>query len=63
MCYYISNSRVIAVCMNAMGVNPQENTDNVSILLRYENGTNAVINYFANGSKSYAKERIEVFAQ
>ena len=63
LCSYISNSRVIAVCMNAMGVNPQENTDNVSILLRYENGTNAVINYFANGSKSYAKERIEVFAQ
>src|SRR5690606_32080100 len=23
----------------------------------------AVINYFANGSKSYAKERIEVFSQ
>ena len=49
--------------MNAMGENPQENTDNVSILLRYENGSNAVINYFANGSKSYPKERIEVFSQ
>lgn len=24
---------------------------------------NAVINYFANGSKSYAKERVEVFSQ
>ena len=32
-------------------------------LLKYENGTNAVINYFANGSKSYQKERVEVFAQ
>ena len=29
----------------------------------FENGTNAVINYFANGSKSYAKERVEVFSQ
>lgn len=49
--------------MNAMGENPQENTDNASILLKYENGSNAVINYFSNGSKSYAKERIEVFSQ
>lgn len=63
LCSYLAGSRVSAVCMNAMGENPQENTDNVSILLKYENGTNAVINYFANGSKSYQKERIEVFSQ
>ena len=63
LCSAIAGSNVKAVCMNAMGENPQENTDNASILLRYENGTNAVINYFANGSKAYAKERLEVFAQ
>ena len=63
LCSYIADSKVVGVCMNAMGENPQENTDNVSILLRYENGSNAVINYFANGSKSYPKERIEVFSQ
>ena len=63
LCSYLAGSKVIAVCMNAMGENPQENTDNATILLKYENGTNAVINYFANGSKSYPKERIEVFAQ
>lgn len=63
LCSYIAGSKVTAVCMNALGENPEENTDNVSILLRYENGTNAVINYFANGSKSYAKERVEVFSQ
>jgi predicted dehydrogenase len=49
--------------MNALGINPAEHTDNVSILLKYENGSNAVINYFANGSKAYSKERIEVFSQ
>jgi predicted dehydrogenase len=49
--------------MNALGKQPNENTDNASILLKYENGTNAVINYFANGSKSYSKERLEVFSQ
>ena len=63
LCSYFAGSKVVSVCMNAMGENPQENTDNASILLRYENGTNAVINYFANGSKSYPKERVEVFSQ
>jgi predicted dehydrogenase len=63
LCSYLAGSKVVAVCMNALGENPQENSDNASILLRYANGTNAVINYFANGSKAYAKERIEVFAQ
>lgn len=63
LCSFLADSRVIAVCMNALGENPQENTDNVSILLKYENGTNAVVNYFANGSKAYAKERVEVFSQ
>lgn len=62
LCSYIAGSRVVSVCMNALGPEPQENTDNASILLRYENGSNAVINYFANGSKSYAKERVEVFS-
>ena len=63
LCTYFAGSKVVSVCMNAMGVNPQEHTDNASILLKYENGTNAVINYFANGSKSYSKERLEVFSQ
>ena len=63
LCSYLIGSKVIAVCMNAMGVNPTENTDNASILLKYENGSNAVINYFANGSKGYSKERVEVYSQ
>lgn len=60
---YLTGSKVAAVCMNAMGTNPAENTDNASILLQYENGSTGVINYFANGSKAYAKERIEVYSQ
>lgn len=63
LCSYLTDSKVVAVCMNAMGENPEENTDNASILLRYEDGSNAVINYFANGSKAYSKERIEVYSQ
>jgi predicted dehydrogenase len=60
---FLTNSQVVSVCMNAMGKHPMDNTDNATIMLKYENGTNAVINYFANGSKSYSKERIEVYHQ
>lgn len=62
LCVYLSGSEVKSVCMNALGENPEENTDNASILLRFKNGSNAVINYFANGAKSYSKERVELFS-
>ena len=60
---YLSGSLVESVVMNAMGQNPAENTDNGSILLKYKNGSTGTINYFANGNKSYSKERIEVYSQ
>lgn len=60
---FLTQSKVKAVCMNAMGNNPFENTDNASILLKYENGSTGVINYFSNGSKAYSKERVEVYSQ
>jgi predicted dehydrogenase/NADPH:quinone reductase-like Zn-dependent oxidoreductase len=60
---FLTGSRVKAVCMNAMGINPEENSDNASILLKMENGSTGIINYFANGSKAYSKERVEVFSQ
>lgn len=60
---YLTGSKIKAVCMNALGENPAENTDNASILVKMENGSTGVVNYFSNGSKSYAKERLEVFSQ
>lgn len=63
LCTYLADSKIKAVCMNAMGQSPKDNVDNASILIKYENGTNAVINYFSNGNKSYGKERIELFTQ
>ncbi|RYF74727.1 MAG: Gfo/Idh/MocA family oxidoreductase, partial [Cytophagaceae bacterium] len=60
---YLTGSYVTAVCMNAMGKHPSETTDSASILLRYDNGATGVINYFANGSKAYAKERLEIYSQ
>ncbi len=60
---YLTGSEIISVCMNAMGEDPQENVDNASIILKFKNGSNAVVNYFANGSKSYSKERVEVYSR
>lgn len=58
---FISGSLVKSVCMNSLGVTPKENTDNASILLKFENGDQGIINYFSNGNKSYSKERLEVY--
>ena len=60
---YLTGSQVTSVVMNAMGINPEENTDNAVITLKFANGSQGVINYFSNGSKEYAKERIEIFSQ
>jgi predicted dehydrogenase len=60
---FLTGSRVVSVCMNAMGLQPNETTDSASLLLRYQNGSTGVINYFANGNKAYAKERFEVYSQ
>ncbi|MCA0238535.1 MAG: bi-domain-containing oxidoreductase [Bacteroidetes bacterium] len=68
-CHYIdlmialTGSLVESVVMNALGPHAQENTDNASILLRFQNGSQGVINYFSNGARSYSKERIEIFSQ
>lgn len=60
---YLSGSIVDEVILTAAGQNPEENTDNASMLLKYKNGSIGVINYFSNGSKSYSKERVEVYSQ
>ena len=60
---FLTGSKVKSVCMNAMGNNPSASTDNASILLKYENGSTGVINYFSNGSKAYSKERVEAYSR
>lgn len=60
---FLSGSKIKSICMNALGKNPTENIDNASILVKMENGSAGVVNYFANGAKSYSKERLEVFSQ
>jgi len=63
LCAYLAGSEIKSVCMSSLGSDMKDNTDNASILMKFKNGSNAVINYFANGSKAYSKERVEVFSQ
>lgn len=60
---FFAGSKVTEVCMNSMGIHPEDNTDNGTILLKYEDGSTGVISYFSNGSREYPKERIEVYSQ
>ena len=62
ICVFLTGSLVKSVCASSLGVSPTINTDNASIILKFENGSNAVINYFSNGSKKYSKERVEVYS-
>jgi predicted dehydrogenase len=41
---------------------PAEKADTISLQLRFVDGSIGTIHYFANGSKSFPKERLEVFA-
>lgn len=63
LCVFLTGSEIVSVCMNGMGENTASNLDNASILLKFKNGSNAVVNYFANGSKAYSKERLEVYSR
>lgn len=59
---YMSNSLPVSVSAQALpdasGLN-----DTLNILLKFENGSTGVIAYYANGSKSLAKEYVEVYSQ
>jgi predicted dehydrogenase/threonine dehydrogenase-like Zn-dependent dehydrogenase len=60
---YLTGSRVQQVMMSALGNHPGENTDNAILILKFQDGSQGVINYFSNGSKSYPKERVELFSE
>jgi len=59
----LTGSMVREVSMATMGPGSDPMTDNASLTLKMENGSHAVIHYFANGHKSLPKERVEVFYQ
>jgi predicted dehydrogenase/threonine dehydrogenase-like Zn-dependent dehydrogenase len=60
---FLSGSKIKSVCMSSLGKTAEVNTDNASILLKYENGDQGTIHYFSNGNKAYSKERVELYCQ
>jgi predicted dehydrogenase/threonine dehydrogenase-like Zn-dependent dehydrogenase len=55
---FLSGSFVSSVCTNRMATSDED----VSIMLRFQNGSTASIHYFSNGHQAHDKERIEVYS-
>jgi len=58
----IANSSITTVSAVMVGDGPAVREDKMSILLGFADGSVGTVNYFANGSKSYPKEMLEVFS-
>ncbi|MEC9303049.1 MAG: bi-domain-containing oxidoreductase [Bacteroidota bacterium] len=58
---YLNGSLPVKVSAQALADSENLN-DTVNIMIQFENGSTGVVCYYANGSKSLAKEYIEVFA-
>jgi predicted dehydrogenase/threonine dehydrogenase-like Zn-dependent dehydrogenase len=60
---FLTGSLVRSVAAHAMGMNVAVKEDKMSISLGFEDGSVGTVNYFANGSRAYPKERLEVFSE
>ncbi len=59
---YLAGSKVRSVAAHQMGEGVAVKEDKMSISLGFEDGSVGTVNYFANGSKAYAKENLEVYS-
>ena len=66
-CHFIDLLRFLAgapiVATHAIGMGSTAPHDTVIISLQFADGSIGTVNYFANGSKAFPKERLEIFAQ
>lgn len=60
---YMAGNPVTAVSASMVGDNAAIRSDKMSIILKFAEGSIGTVNYFANGSKSYPKERLEIFSE
>jgi len=58
---FLAAAPVVEVQTRSLANLGQYSGDNVVISLQFANGSQGTISYFANGDKSYSKERVEVF--
>lgn len=57
---YLNGSLPIKISASSLK-DPFDINDTVTILIQFENGSNGVVAYYANGSNSLSKEYIEIF--
>lgn len=57
---YLNGSLPIKISASSLK-DPYDINDTVTILIQFENGSNGVVAYYANGSNSLSKEYIEIF--
>lgn len=60
---HLTGSEVCRVAAQQMGPGVAVTEDKMAISLAFADGSIGTINYFANGSKSYPKEQLEVFSE
>ncbi|MDI9569690.1 MAG: bi-domain-containing oxidoreductase [Pseudomonadota bacterium] len=58
---FLANSAVTSVSARMIGGNEAVREDKMTILLGFADGSIGTVHYFANGSKAYPKETLEVF--
>ena len=58
---FLADSPIVEVAAKVVGNSPRYSADNVIASMRFANGSEGTITYVANGDRSFAKERIEVF--
>ncbi len=58
---FLAKSPITAITATTLHNDPQESGDKVSLDLRFNDGSIGTIHYFANGHRSFPKERLEVF--
>ncbi|HVO59504.1 MAG TPA: bi-domain-containing oxidoreductase [Terriglobales bacterium] len=58
---FLTGSVPVRVYARALGDMERYGGESVSVLLDFENGSHATLNYVANGDRVFSKERLEVF--
>ena len=63
--YYLIGSKPIKVYAEAISSQNENitNNDHLLVTLKFEDGSIGEISYFANGDKSFPKERVEIFCE
>jgi predicted dehydrogenase len=61
-CHFIDLLRFLVGCPARDVQTIRQSSDTVTVNIAYEDGSIGAVHYFANGHKSFPKERLEVFA-